>query len=364
MSLLKDLYSRDFYNGLADILTNTLPDFNKQAFIRRIYQPGFDDKELKERMKHTTEVLHTFLPADYNKAVPLIEKIIKALRKAGYGEALQFIFLPDYIATYGLEHYDTSVRALEFVTQFITCEFAVRPFLIRYPDKMMQQMHAWSLHESAKVRRLASEGSRPRLPWAIAVPFLKKDPSAVLPILEHLKQDPSESVRRSVANSLNDIAKDHPAIVVAIAAKWKGLSKETDAIIKHGSRTLLKQGSKEILAHYGLKSTHVTFRDFNILTPKVKTGDSLEFSFAIRNKDTQPQIIRLEYAVYYLKQNGTLAKKVFKISEKSYAPDEQVSILRKQSFRLITTRVFYPGKHQLSVIVNGEEQPAKHFELH
>jgi 3-methyladenine DNA glycosylase AlkC len=362
-SLLKDIYSPSFYNSFSDILIQTVPSFDKQRFIKRIYQEGFEDKELKERMKHTTEVLHEFLPADYEKAIRLIEKTINSLRKAGYGEALEFIFFPDYLATYGLDHYETSVKALEFVTQFITCEFAVRPFILKYGDKMLQQMQAWSLHKSEKVRRLSSEGSRPRLPWAMAIPFLKKDPTPILPILENLKQDPSESVRRSVANNLNDIAKDNPAVVIDIAAKWKGISKETDAIIKHGSRTLLKQGHKDILQHYGLDSTHVDLTDFTILTPKVKTGDSLEFSFVIRNKDAQPQTIRLEYGVHYLKQNGALSKKVFKISEKIYAPGEQVKIHRKQSFRLITTRVFYPGKHQLSIIINGAEYPAKAFEL-
>lgn len=362
-SLLKDIYSPAFYNSFSDVLIKTIPSFNKKRFIERIYQEGFEEKELKERMKHTTAVLHEFMPASYTQAIPLIEKTINSLRKAGYREALEFIFFPDYLATYGLEDYETSVRALEFVTQFITCEFAVRPFILKYGDKMLQQMHTWTLHESEKVRRLASEGSRPRLPWAMAIPFLKKDPTPILPILENLKQDPSETVRRSVANSLNDIAKDNPAVVIAIAARWKGISKETDAIIKHGSRTLLKQGSKEMLQHYGLDSKHVAFSDFKILTPKVKTGDSLEFSFTIRNKDAQAQTIRLEYGVHYLKQNGTLSKKVFKISEKTYAPDEQVKILRKQSFRLITTRVFYPGKHQLSIIINGAEYPAKAFEL-
>lgn len=362
-SLLKDIYSPAFYNSFCDVLIKTVPSFNKQRFIARIYQEGFEDKELKERMKHTTEVLHEFLPADYEQAIPLIKKTIDGLRRAGFREALEFIFFPDYLATYGLEHYETSVKALEFVTQFISCEFAVRPFILKYGDKMLQQMLTWSLHKNEKVRRLASEGSRPRLPWAMAIPFLKKDPSPILPILENLKQDPSESVRRSVANNLNDIAKDNPAIVVEIAAKWKGISKETDAIIKHGCRTLLKQGSKEILQHYGLTSEHVTFSDFRILTPKVKTGDNLEFTFIIGNKHEAPQTIRLEYGVHYLKQNGTLSKKVFKISEKTYAPGEEVKIIRKQSFRLITTRVFYPGKHQLSIIINGAEYPAKAFEL-
>ncbi|MGY0037975.1 DNA alkylation repair protein [Pedobacter sp. NJ-S-72] len=133
------------------------------------------------------------------------------------------------------------------ITQFISCEFAVRPFLAKYGGQMMIRMEKWSLHESHKVRRLASEGSRSRLPWAMAVPGLKKDPSPILPILENLKNDPSEWVRKSVANNLNDISKDHPEIVIAIANRWKGLSKETDAIIKHGCRSLLKQGHAKIL---------------------------------------------------------------------------------------------------------------------
>lgn len=363
MSLLKDIYSPTFYNGLADILKSTLPSFNKKQFIDSIYQEGFEEKELKERMQHTTAVLHRFMPADYKQAVSLIEKTINALRKAGYKEALEFIFFPDYISAYGLEDYNTSVKALEFVTQFITCEYAVRPFILKYGDMMLQQMLVWSLHKSEKVRRLASEGSRPRLPWAMAIPSLKKDPTPVLLILENLKQDPSETVRRSVANNLNDIAKDHPAIVIDIANRWKGISTETDAIIRHGCRTLLKQGIKEILHYYGLDSTHVALDDFRILTPKVSTGGSLEFTFSIRNNDSRAQTIRLEYGVHYLKQNGTLYRKVFKISEKTYAAGEQASITRKQSFRPITTRVFYPGKHQLSVIINGQEYPAKAFEL-
>ena len=139
------------------------------------------------------------------------------------------------------------MKAIEFITQFITCEFAVRPFLLKYGDKMMNQMRAWSLHKSHKVRRLASEGSRPRLPWAMAIPALKKNPMPVLTILENLKNDPSESVRRSVANNLNDISKDRPGMVLKIANAWKGQNKETDAIVRHGCRTLLKHGHPEVL---------------------------------------------------------------------------------------------------------------------
>jgi len=320
--------------------------------------------ELKERMRHTSNVLHQFMPSSYPETIKLIKELIATLRQERFGEdSLAFMFLPDYIETYGLDDYKNSVIALEFVTQFVSCEFAVRPFILKYQDKMIVQMTKWSLHKNEKVRRLSSEGSRPRLPWAMAIPAFKKDPRPILPILENLKEDPSESVRRSVANNLNDIAKDNPDIVLEIARKWKGLSKETDAIIKHGSRTLLKQGHTDILKHYGLESKNVSFSAFKILTPIVKTGGDLEFSFSIENSDTKQQKIRLEYAVYYRKSNGQLAKKVFKISEKIFQPGEKANIKRKQSFKLITTRTFYPGHHQLSVILNGTEQAVQNFEL-
>jgi len=228
---------------------------------------------------------------------------------------------------------------------------------------MIDEMIKWSLHENHHVRRLASEGSRPRLPWAMAIPFLKKDPASILPILENLKNDPSEYVRRSVANNLNDIAKDNPQIVLETASKWKGHSKETDAIIKHGCRTLLKQGHPEILSHYGLESTNIELSNFEIKTPTVKIGDYLQFHFHLNNKNTEPKTIRLEYAVHYKKAKGHLAKKVFKISEKIYQPNQLTKIERNQSFKLITTRVFHTGIHQLSIIINGTESEALEFDL-
>ncbi|GAA4340800.1 DNA alkylation repair protein [Mucilaginibacter gynuensis] len=364
MGLLKDLYSEQFYNSLSAAVSAVLPSFGRAEFKRQIYTPDFESKELKERMKHTTRVLHGFLPAGYPEAVKAILNIVRQLQKTGIGEdGLAYMFIPDYIETYGLDDFDTSINALETITQFVSCEFAVRPFLLKYGQQMIDQMQAWSLHPNYKVRRFASEGSRPRLPWAMAIPALKKDPAPILPLLENLKNDPSEWVRRSVANNINDIAKDHPAIVINLATRWKGFSKETDAIIKHGCRTLLKQGHTEILSHYGLKSESIHLSAFEVLTPKVKIGDSLEFSFTVVNDNPESHTVRLEYGIYYKKANGQLNRKVFKISEKSYEPYAKVNILRKQSFRLITTRVFYTGGHQLSIIINGEEKEVKDFEV-
>lgn len=228
---------------------------------------------------------------------------------------------------------------------------------------MLMQMQKWSLHPEHTVRRLASEGTRPRLPWAIAVPYLKKNPELVLPILENLKDDPSESVRRSVANSLNDIAKTHPQLVLEIAGRWTGLSKETDAVIRHGSRTLLKQGNPDILKHYGLTADDLSITGLLLESAKVTIGESLSFSFTVKNESATARLIRLEYAIHYVKANGLLSQKVFKISERSYVPAESATIVRKQSFRVITTKKFYPGKHQLSLIVNGELKGSAEFML-
>jgi hypothetical protein len=126
----------------------------------------------------------------------------------------------------------------------------------------------------------------------------------------------------------------------------------------------LKQGHPEILKLYGLDATHAVFSGFEVLTPKVKMGDSVEFTFNVENKDAKPQTIRLEYGLYYMKAKGQLARKVFKISERVYQPGEKTVIVRKQSFKAITTRVFYAGLHQVSIIINGEEkQPILNFEL-
>ena len=357
MALIKDMYSPAFYKRFATILQEVIPGFQQQQFMEAVLTPAFTNMEWKQRMKHTTQALHTVMPASFPKAVPMIEKIIKVLRKSGVTDnGLAYIFFADYIETYGINHVEAAIKALEFVTQFVSCEFAVRPFIIRYPERMMQQMLQWSQHKNEWVRRLASEGSRPRLPWGMALPALKKDPSPVLPILESLKQDPSETVRRSVANNLNDIAKDNPEVVLRLAKSWQGISKEIDAIIKHGSRTLLKQGHAEILQHFGLDSAGITVKGFKILTPKVSIGDYVEFSLQLQNTTQQPQKIRLEYGIHYLRANGTLSKKVFKISERMYAAGEQCAIVKKHSFRIITTKVYYTGKQGISVIVNGAEK--------
>lgn len=364
MGLIKDIYNKPFYERLAASLEKVVPNFVAKKFMKAILTDAFYNMEWKERVQHTTRILHHFMPSNFADSAKLMEEIVAQLRADGFGEqGLVFMFLPDYIATYGLDDYENSVKALEFLTQFISAEFAVRPFLLKYGDRLMADMLQMSTHKNHHVRRFASEGSRPRLPWGAAIPALKKDPTLILPILENLKNDPSEYVRRSVANNLNDITKDNPDVVIGIAKKWKGLGKETDGIIKHACRSLLKSGHPEILSFYGLDANHLSVTDFKIETPKINIGGEVEFSFTIKNEDTIERYIRLEYTVYYLKNNGNLAGKVFKINEKSYPAGAEAKIKRKQSFKLITTRTFYKGHHKLSIMVNGKETAIGDFEL-
>ncbi|WP_423128997.1 DNA alkylation repair protein [Gaoshiqia sp. Z1-71] len=364
-NLLKDIYSTEFYEGFSQVLGELIPDFIPEKFRQLIFDENWPGKELKQRMRHTSLVLHQFLPEEFQQAAKTIEKIIEKLRQHHVREPnLEYMFLADYIEVFGMHDFKNSINLIEFVTPFASCEYAVRPFIIKYGDNMLQQMHRWSSHKNHHVRRLASEGTRPRLPWAIALPELKKDPAPILPLLEKLKNDPSEYVRRSVANSLNDISKDHPDIVIAIAQKWKGVSKETDGVIRHGCRTLLKQGNPEMLNYYGLNDhTAIELSKVKIHTPEVKTGHDLLFSFTLHHKGPTDKTIRLEYAIYYLLQNGKHSRKVFKISERVYQANESVTMQRKQKFKIITTRKFYPGPHKVSLIINGKEQDIFNFEL-
>jgi hypothetical protein len=197
----------------------------------------------------------------------------------------------------------------------------------------------------------------------MALPDYKRDPTPILPILNNLKNDPCEIVRRSVANNINDISKDNPAVTIELARKWKGNNNNTDALIKHACRTLLKQSEPDVLKLFGFDNTNFELTSFKVDTPTVKLEGELQFSFSINLNATNPEPLRLEYAIYYMKKNGQLSRKVFKISERHLDPTTSHSIVRKQSFRTITTRKHYLGRHEVSVIINGLESERITFQL-
>ncbi|HCO66573.1 MAG TPA: DNA alkylation repair protein [Dysgonomonas sp.] len=371
----KNIFNAAFLDRFAKDLKRVIPDFDARGFVSQIMDDEWENREYKQRIAHITTILRKFLPADYKEAVAKILELLDDVEKTypdfsiiddkKFGLTLEYgAILDNYVEQYGLDDYETSIRAIERITQFTSCEFVTHPFIVKYPDKMMKQMLVWSKHPHWGVRRLASEGCRPRLPWAMALPNLKKNPAPIIPILENLKNDPARFVRLSVANNLNDIAKDNPEIVIDLVKRWHGESKEVDWIIKHGCRTLLKQGNPEVMELFGCGSVeNICIENFRISAPKVKIGNSLEFCFSLLNNNSDKTKIRLEYGIYYQKANGTLAKKVHKISEKEYAGNSITQIIRKHSFNIVTTRKFHPGLHQVAVIINGNEFEKYDFEL-
>ncbi|MDH8700873.1 3-methyladenine DNA glycosylase AlkC [Dysgonomonadaceae bacterium PH5-43] len=371
----KLFYNKQFCERFSKDLKCVLNNFDEHKFASMIFTEEWDDKEYKQRIAHIATVLKNFLPTNYKDAIAKILDLLDYVEKthsdysiiddSKFGLTLEYgSILDNYVEQYGLDDYETSVKAIERITQFTSCEFVTHSFIVKYPDKMMEQMLNWSRHKHWGVRRLASEGCRPRLPWAVALPSLKKNPTPIIPILENLKNDPARSVRLSVANNLNDISKDNPEVVINLTKKWKGESENVDWIIKHGCRTLLKQGNPEIMKLFGLGTTNnISIVDCRLSSPYVKIENSLEFSFKLINKNKENIKIRLEYAIYYQKANGSLSKKVFKISEKDYTGNSTTHITRKHSFKTVTTRKLHLGTHQIAVVINGNELEKHNFEL-
>jgi len=358
---LKYMYNVNFFERLYPVLKSVIPGFEERRFVYSVFDAEWPDLELKQRTRQITKALSKCLPTEYPKAVELVVSIASLLREKEKEQSYPFVFLPEYIELYGLNHFSLSMKALEESTKLVSAEFAIRPFIVHYPRETMKYMVAWSKHPDASVRRLSSEGCRPRLPWAMGLPDFKKDPAPILPILENLKADPSEYVRRSVANNLNDIAKDHPEIALQIARAWQGVSPETDWIIKHGCRTLLKRGHEAALNLNGFDpKAKASVKEFT-LSGKVAIGDRLDFGFTFLSREKKSTRFRLEYALDYQTRSGKVSRKVFKLTENTFEPHEPIHILRKQSFKDLTTRKHFKGRHYLRILVNGKELAGREF---
>jgi len=285
-------------------------------------------------------------------------------RVIGKYEGFALMSFNDFIEVYGTdeENLDISIDALGRYTEYMSSEFAVRPFIINYEEKMMTQMYAWSKDENEHRRRLSSEGCRPALPWGCALPKYKEDPTPILPILEELKNDSSLFVRKSVANNLNDISKTHPDLVIKIAKDWYGKNDKTDWIVKHACRTLLKKGNPDALAIFGYSdTTSIEIKDFKLNEKQIKIGENINFSFTISTKKATK--VRLEYGIDYVKSNGKRNRKIFQLSEISFKANESKKYTRKHSFEDVSTRKHYSGTHSITIIINGVESGTLDFEL-
>ena len=352
---LKNLYSKEFILQLANKLFLSYSDFEKENFINSIFDNSWQDLELKQRMRHIALTLNKYLLFSYDKQL----EILKEVKEDFTG--LEAMIFQDFVEVFGLNDFSESMKALEIFTINSSSEFAIRQFILKYEEQTMNQMRIWAKSENEHLRRLSSEGCRPRLPWAISLPLFKQNPTKPLEIIQLLKNDKSLYVRKSVANNLNDISKDNPHLVIDFVKQNLGNSKELDWICKHASRTLLKKGDKQILELFDYsKSHHINLIDF-CYDKSVNIDENLSFSFEI-NSDENIGNIRVEYVIYYLKSNNIHNKKVFMISQNEIKSSSK-KFTKKQSFKNMTTRKHYLGKHFIAILLNGEEILKEEFYL-
>jgi 3-methyladenine DNA glycosylase AlkC len=358
MEQLKEMFNKKFYAGLSREFEKAYADFNSALFLKEITD-NLGPLSLNERMRKTSVVLRNHLPADYKKSLGIMYKVIPNLNR-GYTNLL----FPDYVGLYGHNHFELSMEALKYFTNFGSSEFAVREFLKRDFKKTIAVMTDWSKHKNPHVRRLSSEGSRPRLPWSFKLDQVISDPAATKKILEQLKNDDELYVRKSVANHLNDISKDNPAYMLQVVGKWDQSKPNTSWIIKHASRSLIKKGNADSLSIFNFeKDVKVKITDFKISTNKVQLGDTLQFSFGIGSLKTAAQKLVIDYVVHYQKKSGETSPKVFKLTELHLQPKQSVNIVKKQVFKDFTTRKHFKGQHKLEIQVNGKVLAQKEFEL-
>ncbi|MCL1863778.1 MAG: DNA alkylation repair protein [Defluviitaleaceae bacterium] len=346
--LLKDWYNRETLTEFAKAVKNVNLPFLSENFVDDVLAEPWSDMEFMARGRKISTTLGKYLPDNYPDAIDVVKKIV-----TNYDGAIIFCLI-DFVEVYGLDvaYWDITIDAMEFLTQYASAEFAVRPWIINYEERMMAQMQKWAESENEHVRRLSSEGCRPALPWGVALKKYKQDPSPILPILEKLKADPSAYVRKSVANNLNDISKTHPELVAKIAKEWYGKNELTNKVVKHGCRTLLKKANREVLAIFGFGDADgVDVSGFSINTDTVNIGDEFSFNFKVSVEDECK--VRLEYAIDFVKANGKRSRKIFQISESVMKGKK--SYEKKHSFADLSTRKHYPGLHSVTLIANGAE---------
>ena len=345
--LLKNLYNEAYLSLLTSTLTQYFHSFDEKLFFMSIYDKDWKNRELKARMHHIANTLGTLLPNHYEEAIKILKCTFSDMN---FSYGLENMIFQDFVAIYGHNHFTISMDALAHFTVHSSSEFAIRTFLLKYPQETMQQMQLWAKSQNEHHRRLASEGCRPRLPWATQLPLFINDPSPILVILELLKEDTSKYVQKSVANNLNDISKDNPKIVIKLLQKWIGTTKQSDWILKHGARTLLKNSNREVLQLFGFHTPQVTLTDM-LFTKEVKKGTQLDFSFTLHSAQNLGKL-RIEYAILFLRKNRQHNKKVFHLAEGEYIKTQK-SFHKSYSFKPITTRNYYEGEHTLQIIING-----------
>ncbi|MCU0648484.1 MAG: DNA alkylation repair protein [Gemmatimonadaceae bacterium] len=362
---LKVQFGPDVVRRLAVEISTAYPAFRTRDFVRNALT-GYDALELMDRGRHLAQMLHRYLPDDFGAAVDVLLATLPP-RPAPAGGMASFYYLPhtEFIRAFGVPHFAHAMQALHVLTRCFTGEWALRPFLEHHRDATLAQLDAWVGDENEHVRRLVSEGTRPRLPWAPRLREFQRDPAPVIRLLTQLRDDPSLYVRRSVANNLNDIGKDHPALLVQVARDWMiDASAERRWIVSHALRSAIKAGDADALAVLGHgAAVHLTVESTTITPRRPPMGAKVVVQCTLHNATRRRQAAIVDLRVHFVKANGSTAGKVFKLSTVALGPGERVTLRKTVSLADLSTRTHYPGKHAVELQMNGAVTPIGAFTL-
>jgi 3-methyladenine DNA glycosylase AlkC len=345
---LKDMFDAARFRHLAGLLAECQPGFDRRLFVA-LATDGLADLSLLQRLRQATGALRATLPPDFRTALPILRALAPRIDHGFVG-----LMLPDFVGQYGKDHFDESMAALHWFTRFSSGEFAIREFLRRDLPRTLAVMERWSRDDNEHVRRLASEGCRPRLPWSFRLEALVADPSPVWPILDNLRADPSLYVRKSVANHLNDITKDHPDLVLTRLAGWDCADRHTQWIARRGLRTLVKQGHAGALGVLGAGAKpRIEVRSFRVSPVRLRLGDRLTITAQLASRAAKPQRLVIDYAIRYVKAAGHTHRKVFKWKELDLPPRGGIALVKSQVIRDFSTRRHHAGRHGIELQANG-----------
>jgi 3-methyladenine DNA glycosylase AlkC len=354
---LKEIFNRERLSQLARETAAVWPRFDGERFLT-LATAGLDDLGIMQRMRQAAVSLRETLPRDFPEALAILKELAPRI-----GHNFAAITLPEFVALYGQKHFDLSLEALKFFTPFGSSEFAIRHFLVADFDRAIVAMRGWAEDENEHIRRLASEGSRPRLPWSFQLRNLIADPSPTGPILERLKADPSLYVRKSVANHLNDIGKDHPNLLVERVSGWNLENRHTAWIVRHALRTLIKKGDSRALALIGTTGkAEISIEAFAVVPARIKLGERITTWAKLSSTSKAAQRLVIDYAVHYPKKNG-ISRKVFKLKEADLLPGADCELAISQTVKDFTTRKHNAGFHRVELMVNGEAVAESGFDL-
>lgn len=355
---MKHWFDAARYRSTADQFTGLSRDFDREIFLR-LCLDGLEQRELMDRMRQTAVALAAALPLPYREQIAVLRRFAPSV-----GHNFVGIWPCEFVALHGLDDVEFSLEALRDLTRFGSAEFAVRPFLVRDLRGTLKVMRRWANDPDEHVRRLASEGSRPRLPWGLRLQQLVADPTPTLPILEALRSDPSLYVRKSVANHLNDIAKDHPAVTLDLAEQWDRADTRTGWIVRRGLRTLIKDGHPRALALFGSAAApKLAECSLSCQPRRLKLGETVTLVATLTGAGRTRQSLIVDYVVHYVRAGGRVSEKVFKWTTLDLGPGQTVTLTKRQTIKDFSTRRHLPGKHRVELQINGRRVAEDAFNL-